>query len=178
VDTRSKGEFPTHFMKHSVSFTTLDILGRSGKWPGHTRNMDISWRLVRTTGRCSFGKNNKYRVLVPVVGPESKNILCIPRPVSLASITQKEITLIYYALVNSVSWAPHELGAILACASSDGKLSVLTFKSERQHLHLLVRSHLTPYITKMMDNGAPTSLTAMQLGVTRSPGLRQPNQAP
>jgi protein transport protein SEC13 len=31
--------------------------------------------------------------------------------------------------VNSVSWAPHELGAILACASSDGKLSVLTFKS-------------------------------------------------
>ena len=33
-------------------------------------------------------------------------------------------------LVNSVCWAPHELGAILACASSDGKLSVLTFKSE------------------------------------------------
>ena len=32
-------------------------------------------------------------------------------------------------VVNSVSWAPHELGAILACASSDGKLSVLTFKS-------------------------------------------------
>ena len=31
--------------------------------------------------------------------------------------------------VNSVSWAPHELGAILACASSDGKISVLTFKS-------------------------------------------------
>jgi len=30
--------------------------------------------------------------------------------------------------VNSVSWAPHELGAILACASSDGKISVLTFK--------------------------------------------------
>jgi len=30
--------------------------------------------------------------------------------------------------VNSISWAPHELGAILACASSDGKLSVLTFK--------------------------------------------------
>lgn len=31
--------------------------------------------------------------------------------------------------VNSVSWAPHELGAILACASSDGRISVLTFKS-------------------------------------------------
>ena len=32
------------------------------------------------------------------------------------------------ASVNSVSWAPHELGAIVACASSDGRLSVLTFK--------------------------------------------------
>lgn len=31
--------------------------------------------------------------------------------------------------VNSVSWAPHELGAIVACASSDGRLSVMTFKS-------------------------------------------------
>lgn len=31
--------------------------------------------------------------------------------------------------VNSVSWAPYELGAILACASSDGTISVLTFKS-------------------------------------------------
>nr|CAG8459193.1 12413_t:CDS:2 [Entrophospora candida] len=31
--------------------------------------------------------------------------------------------------VNSVAWAPHELGPILACASSDGKVSVLTFKA-------------------------------------------------
>ena len=37
-------------------------------------------------------------------------------------------------VVNSVSWAPHELGAILACASSDGKISVLTFKSALLHL--------------------------------------------
>lgn len=29
--------------------------------------------------------------------------------------------------VNSIAWAPHELGAILACASSDGNVSVLTF---------------------------------------------------
>ena len=34
-----------------------------------------------------------------------------------------------HAEFNSVSLAPHELGAILACASSDGKISVLTFKS-------------------------------------------------
>jgi len=41
----------------------------------------------------------------------------------------KEHTL-HTASVNSVSWAPHELGAIVACASSDGKLSVLTFKDD------------------------------------------------
>jgi len=43
----------------------------------------------------------------------------------------KEHTL-HTASVNSVSWGPHELGAILACASSDGKLSVLTFKNDGQ----------------------------------------------
>jgi len=43
----------------------------------------------------------------------------------------KEHTL-HTASVNSVSWAPHEMGAILACASSDGKLSVLTFKNDGQ----------------------------------------------
>src|SRR6266511_850258 len=47
-------------------------------------------------------------------------------------------------LVNSVSWAPHELGAILACASSDGKVSVLTFKSmsNRVDASLLLCSNL------------------------------------
>ncbi|KAF9039143.1 protein transporter SEC13 [Panaeolus papilionaceus] len=43
----------------------------------------------------------------------------------------KEHTL-HTASVNSVSWAPHELGAILACASSDGRVSVLTFKNDGQ----------------------------------------------
>jgi len=37
---------------------------------------------------------------------------------------------LHTASVNSVSWAPHELGPMLACASSDGKLSVLTFKND------------------------------------------------
>ena len=29
-------------------------------------------------------------------------------------------------LVNAIAWAPHELGLCLACASSDGKVSILT----------------------------------------------------
>ncbi|SCV68285.1 BQ2448_406 [Microbotryum intermedium] len=32
--------------------------------------------------------------------------------------------------VNAIAWAPHELGPILACASSDGKVSVLTFNDD------------------------------------------------
>ena len=32
--------------------------------------------------------------------------------------------------VNSISWAPHELGPTLACASSDGNVSVLTFHND------------------------------------------------
>ncbi|EIN04438.1 protein transporter SEC13 [Punctularia strigosozonata HHB-11173 SS5] len=39
---------------------------------------------------------------------------------------------LHSASVNSVSWAPHELGAMLACASSDGKISVLSFKNDGQ----------------------------------------------
>lgn len=33
-------------------------------------------------------------------------------------------------LVNSISWAPHELGSVLACASSDGNVSVLIFNDD------------------------------------------------
>jgi protein transport protein SEC13 len=40
----------------------------------------------------------------------------------------KEHTL-HSASVNSISWAPYDLGPILACASSDGKISVLSFQS-------------------------------------------------
>lgn len=52
----------------------------------------------------------------------------------------KEHTL-HTASVNSVSWAPHELGAILACASSDGKISVLTFKNDGQWGADIFNSH-------------------------------------
>lgn len=32
--------------------------------------------------------------------------------------------------VNSIAWAPHELGSVLACASSDGNVSILTFNDD------------------------------------------------
>ena len=35
---------------------------------------------------------------------------------------------LHTASVNMVSWAPHESGCLLACASSDGHVSVLEFR--------------------------------------------------
>lgn len=55
-------------------------------------------------------------------------------------IAEPAAVLTWRHVVNSVCWAPHELGPILACASSDGKLSVLTFKSALQPLQSPVES--------------------------------------
>ncbi|WWC95222.1 protein transporter SEC13 [Kwoniella sp. B9012] len=37
---------------------------------------------------------------------------------------------LHTASVNSIAWAPYDLGPILACASSDGKVSVLSFQND------------------------------------------------
>ena len=62
-------------------------------------------------------------------GLRSRSTHCMRLQVHALSIHAFSST--HAGIVNSVSWAPHELGAILACASSDGKVSVLTFKSSR-----------------------------------------------
>ena len=36
--------------------------------------------------------------------------------------------------VNSISWAPHEFGLILACAASDGIVSILEYKEDQWYL--------------------------------------------
>jgi protein transport protein SEC13 len=62
-----------------------------------------------------------------LAGAKSKNTAYIRLLVSQNS--DVEGFRAYEYLVNSISWAPHELGAMVACASSDGKVSVLTFSS-------------------------------------------------
>jgi hypothetical protein len=37
---------------------------------------------------------------------------------------------LHTASVNSICWAPYELGLILACASSDGSVSLLEYKAD------------------------------------------------
>ena len=48
---------------------------------------------------------------------------------------------VHQASVNSVSWAPHELGAVLLCASSDGKVSVVDFNDDGTTSHVVFDAH-------------------------------------
>ncbi|KAI4138121.1 MAG: hypothetical protein LQ340_008071, partial [Diploschistes diacapsis] len=48
---------------------------------------------------------------------------------------------LHTASVNSLSWAPHECGCVLACASSDGSISVLEFEDGRWEHVLLQGAH-------------------------------------
>ncbi|WVW86316.1 protein transporter SEC13 [Kwoniella bestiolae CBS 10118] len=58
-------------------------------------------------------------------GRESRNTLCTPQVVS-----RHKAMSIADNIVNSIAWAPYDLGPILACASSDGKVSVLSFQND------------------------------------------------
>ncbi|CAD6567232.1 MAG: GTPase-activating protein S13 [Tremellales sp. Tagirdzhanova-0007] len=54
----------------------------------------------------------------------------------------KEHTL-HSASVNSITWAPYDLGPMLACASSDGKISVLSFQNDGSTEASIFPSHGT-----------------------------------
>ncbi|EZF22197.1 protein transporter SEC13 [Trichophyton rubrum D6] len=47
---------------------------------------------------------------------------------------------LHTASVNMVCWAPHELGCLLACASSDGQVSVLEFR-DNSWTHQIFHAH-------------------------------------
>lgn len=60
-------------------------------------------------------------------GKRSRNM---PGTARVVSVGRLHVMTANSEAVNSIAWAPYELGAILACASSDGNVSVLQFKSE------------------------------------------------
>ncbi|KAI1910942.1 GTPase-activating protein S13 [Ophidiomyces ophidiicola] len=47
---------------------------------------------------------------------------------------------LHTASVNMISWAPHEIGCVLACASSDGHVSVLEFR-DNSWTHQIFHAH-------------------------------------
>lgn len=63
--------------------------------------------------------------------PTVLQVSCVDRaPQILAAVTHGLSPLVLPRPVNSISWAPHELGSVLACASSDGNVSVLSFNDD------------------------------------------------
>jgi protein transport protein SEC13 len=48
---------------------------------------------------------------------------------------------VHSASVNSVCWSPQEYGALLLCASSDGRVSVVEFKDDSKTEHKLISAH-------------------------------------
>lgn len=48
---------------------------------------------------------------------------------------------LHKASVNIVAWSPHEAGCLLACASSDGNVSVLEFKDSSSIDHVTIHAH-------------------------------------
>ena len=96
-----------------------------GKWHGHIPSLDPFWHPVRTMVECLFGKNKT------MYGHVSRNIMFTQLQVYLKDRNATRYTKFMLLIVNSVAWAPHELGAMLACASSDGKISVLEYRGKR-----------------------------------------------
>ncbi|PWN50591.1 protein transport protein SEC13 [Violaceomyces palustris] len=64
-----------------------------------------------------------------------------PAPSATGGWTKIKEHALHTASVNSIAWAPHELGSILACASSDGNVSVLTFNNDGTWAVDIVSAH-------------------------------------
>ena len=114
------------------------------------------------------------------VGLRLKNILFILHQVTCCVSTKaRTLPPIFFSLpVNSVSWAPHELGAILACASSDGKVSVLTFKSLCYKFNFPIKTITNFMDSQMMVNGMPTYSLHTLLAATPFHGHQPFSQDP
>ena len=65
-------------------------------------------------------------------------------------ITWFQFVFIFF-VVNSVQWAPQEFGLVLACASSDGSVSVLTYTDGKWESQKLKDAHA---VSKHRPNGS------------------------
>lgn len=78
---------------------------------------------------------------------------------------------IHTASVNMVAWAPPELGCLLACASSDGNVSVLEFR-DNQWSHVIFPAHgMGVNAVSWAPAGVPGAITRKDSGATNASGL-------
>jgi protein transport protein SEC13 len=81
---------------------------------------------------------------------------------------------LHKASVNTVAWAPHEAGCLLACASSDGQVSVLEFRdNSTQPEHTLFPAHgLGVNAVSWAPASAPGSIVSSSPGPNASGNRR------
>ncbi len=119
-----------------------DTKGPCGNWPGHTRCSAVCWRRAGTIAKWSSGKRvvehgANYTNTPTTTRRVGSFFLCWN--ISVKTVNKKlEMCLfllgaklgfsvmLFLIAVNSVCWAPHEFGLILACGSSDGSISILS----------------------------------------------------
>ena len=71
---------------------------------------------------------------------------------------------IHTASVNMVSWSPPDLGCLLACASSDGNVSVLEFR-DNQWAHVIFPAHaMGVNAVSWAPSGVPGAITRKDAG--------------
>jgi hypothetical protein len=104
-----------------------------GRLRGHIRNSVLCWRRVRMIEKWLCGKN---KTEIRHSGSNSTNTpSTISQVTHTHTHTHSSLILTYIfsfffviCSVNSIAWAPHEYGLMLACGSSDGTISILTYK--------------------------------------------------
>ena len=72
--------------------------------------------------------------------------------------TQAHVFSDHKSSVNSIAWAPHELGLCLACGSSDGNISVFTARSDGA------------WDTTKIDQAHPVGVTSVSWAPSMAPG--------
>lgn len=107
-----------------------DTMAPSTASPGHTLPSAPSSHRALSTARSSSGRRTRGPERARA-GARSRSTCCTRLVVRWTALLPRWTEANELDAVNAIAWAPHELGPILACASSDGKVSVLTFNSTR-----------------------------------------------
>ena len=119
--------------------------GQCGNWTGPILNLAASLLLVRMTAKSSFGRRptghgascTNSESTSPLV--RTRAVLFHAPRVPVKCIHTHNLTQITPSLpphthchptVNSIQWAPHEWGLILACGSADESISFLYYTGE------------------------------------------------
>ncbi|XP_065174409.1 protein SEC13 homolog [Sycon ciliatum] len=72
--------------------------------------------------------------------------------------------------VNSVCWAPHEWGMVLACGSSDGNISILTYADNEWDTYLIKNAHA---VGCNAVSWAPATAPLTVAGQSASPSVKR-----